>query len=126
MGADMRYEAQVREITDHFNRQASALKVWRWGSLIVLACAIWGLAAGGGLPATLAFVVGFVYWRDVRSREQYLQNSRHLFDSQMAFARALAECRGRLGLDPPQPRSPFAELLRRKRDQGGGPTAKRA
>ena len=69
----MRYEAEVREATAHFDKQAGALKFWRWGSLVALACASWGLMAGVGLPAMVAFVIAFVYWRDTRLREQYLQ-----------------------------------------------------
>ena len=121
----MRYEAERREVHAHLDKQASALRAWRWGAILVLVAAAAGLYAGVGTPALLAFVVAVVYWRDTRSREQSLENARLTFNMQHSFANALGDLTDRLDkISPPEPRpnivKSFMERVERRAAAGGG------
>lgn len=101
----MRYEAERREVYAHLDKQASALKAWRWGAILLLVCACAALYADYGAPALLAFVISVVYWRDVRSREQSLENARVTFNAHLGFATAVAELTDRVDkISPPEPK----------------------
>ena len=100
----MAYESEQREVQAHLDKQAATLRLYRWGSLALVGLASAALYADLGTPAMITFVIGFVYWRDTRNREQSLENARASFNMQVVFATAMAELTQRV--DKAVPREP--------------------
>ncbi|MCC7251601.1 hypothetical protein [Hyphomicrobium sp.] len=62
-------------VQGHFASQAQVLKRYQWGSIAVAVVALAFLAYEPSTLAMVAFVVGFVYWRDTRNRQQALERA---------------------------------------------------